>query len=110
MPLNSTDYKYIQINQNGVPIIADTTMKVIELITSVNAYGWSPDELHTNYPYLSMSQIHSALAYYWDHKADMDAEIERVDQWAINARQRASESPVARKLREQGLLWPLHST
>ncbi|MEL7035167.1 MAG: hypothetical protein AAFO04_06050 [Cyanobacteria bacterium J06592_8] len=23
-----------------------------------------------------MSQIHSALAYYWDHKAEIDADIE----------------------------------
>jgi uncharacterized protein (DUF433 family) len=104
MALIRTDYKYIQINENGIATIADTTMKVIELITSVKAYDWNPDELHTNYPYLSMSQIHSALAYYWDHKTDMDAEIERIDQWAANARHQAEESPIARRLREQGLL------
>jgi uncharacterized protein (DUF433 family) len=104
MTLTTTDYKYIQLNENGVPVIADTTMKVIELMTSVKAYGWNPDELHANYPHLSMSQIHSALAYYWDHKADIDAEIERIDQWAARARQQAGESTVARKLREQGLL------
>ncbi len=104
MALNSTDYKYIQINENGVPVIADTTMKVVELITAVKAYGWSPDDLHTNYPHLSMSQIHSALAYYWDHQGEMDAEIERIDQWAATMRQQAGESPVVQKLREQGLL------
>jgi len=104
MASTTTDYKYIQMNENGVPVIADTTMKVIELVTSVKAYGWNPDELHTNYPYLSMSQIHSALAYCWDHKADMDAEIERIDQWVATARQQAGESPIAQKLREQGLL------
>lgn len=105
MALNSTDYRYIQISENGVPVIADATMKVVELITAVKAYGWSPDNLHTNYPHLSMSQIHSALAYYWDHKVDIDAEIERIDQWAAKVRQQAGESPVARKLREQRLLW-----
>jgi uncharacterized protein (DUF433 family) len=104
MALNSTDYKYIQINENGVPVIADTTMKVVELITAVKAYGWSPADLYANYPHLSMSQIHSALAYYWDHKAGMDAEIQQIDQWAANMRQQAGESSVARKLREQGLL------
>jgi uncharacterized protein (DUF433 family) len=104
MPLSKTDYKYIQINEKGIPVIAGTTMKVIELITSAKAYSWNPDQLHINYPHLSMSQIHSALAYYWDHQAEMDAEIERINQWAADARQQAGESPVARRLREQGLL------
>ena len=104
MAPTTTDYKYIQMNENGVPVIADTTMKVTELITSTKAYGWNPDQLHANYPHLSMSQIHSALAYYWDHKADMDAEIEQIDQWAAHTQQQAGESPIARKLREQGFL------
>jgi len=28
--------------------------------------------LHFNYPHLSMSQIHSALAYYWDYKEEIE--------------------------------------
>jgi uncharacterized protein (DUF433 family) len=42
-------------------------MKVIELVREQDAYGWSPEELHFQHPYLSLGQIHSALAYYWDH-------------------------------------------
>jgi hypothetical protein len=79
-------------------------MKVTELITSVKAYGWSPEELQVNYPHLSMSQIYSALTYYWDHKTDIDTEIERLDQWAANVRQQVGESSVTQKLRQQGLL------
>ncbi len=45
-------------------------MKVVELVTSVHAYGWSPEELHFQYPHLSMSHIYSALAYYWEHKEE----------------------------------------
>ncbi len=52
-------------------------MKIVELVTSVKAYGWSPEELGFQYPHLTMSQIYSALAYYWDHKAEIDAEIEQ---------------------------------
>ncbi len=100
----TTEYKYIQLTETGTAIIAETTMKVVELITSVRAYGWSPEELHTNYPQLSMSQIYSALAYYWDHKAEIDAEIDRIDHWAEQARQAAGESTVVQKLRQQGLL------
>ena len=48
-----------------------------------------------------MSQIYSALAYYWDHKIDMDTKIDRIDQWATNARQQAGETLVSQKLRQR---------
>jgi uncharacterized protein (DUF433 family) len=73
----STIYHHIQMNDQQVPMIAGTTMKLVELITSQQAYGWSPEELHFQYPHLTMSQIYSALAYYWDFKAEMDADIQR---------------------------------
>jgi uncharacterized protein (DUF433 family) len=104
MMLTVTDYKHIQLNPDGVPVIAPTTMKVVELVMAQRAYGWSPEELHNQHPYLSMSQIHSALAYYWDHKAELDADIERREQYMQQAQQTALPSPVVAKLRQQGLL------
>lgn len=87
-----------------MPIIEGTSMKIVELITSVKAYGWSPEELQQNYPHLTLSKIHSALAYYWDHKQEIDADIERREQYAQQLQQEAGESPFAAKLRAQGLL------
>lgn len=104
MLLTDTDYKYIQLNEKRIAIIANMTMKVVELMKSVKAYGWGPEELHENYLHLSMSQIYSALAYYCDRKAEIDAEIERLDRWAAKARQQAGKSPIAQRIREQGLL------
>ena len=52
-------------------------MKVVELVLETIAYGWSPDELHFQHPYLSLGQIHSALAYYWDHAEELDQDIKR---------------------------------
>lgn len=71
----ATSYEHIVLNENHVPVIAGTTMKVVELISSHKAYGWSPEEIHFQHPYLSMSQIHSALAYYWDHKDEIEQDI-----------------------------------
>jgi hypothetical protein len=34
-----TEYKYIHLDEKNVPIITGSTMKVVELITSVKAYG-----------------------------------------------------------------------
>lgn len=104
MTLTATEYKYVELDEHNVPIIGGTTMKVIELVEAQIAYGWSPAELHLNHRYLSMSQIHSALAYYWDNKQELDADMERRFQYAEKLRLEAGESPLAKKLRAQGII------
>ena len=99
-----TTYQHVQIDAGGVPIISGTTMKVVELVMAQLAHGWSPEELHFQHPYLSLGQIHSALAYYWDHKEELDADIERRGQYVEEARREAGPSLLTNKLRDQGLL------
>jgi uncharacterized protein (DUF433 family) len=100
----TTSYEQIRLDENGVPLIAGTTMKVVELVMAQIAYGWSPEELYFQHPYLTMSQIHSALAYYWEHKEELDADIERRSQYAEKLRQESGPSPLAMRLRDQALL------
>src|SRR5882672_8916271 len=76
MPETMTTYEHVQLDAKGVPIIVGTNMKVVELLMAQLAHGWSPEEIHFQHPYLSLGQIHSALAYYWDHKAELDEDIE----------------------------------
>jgi uncharacterized protein (DUF433 family) len=99
---SATTYQQIQLDKQGVPIITGTTMKVVELVMAQIAYGWSPEELHFQHPYLSMHQIHSALAYYWEHKEELDADIERRSQFVAQSRREAGPSPLVTKLRAQG--------
>lgn len=105
--LTKTSYEHVLLDENGVPVIKGTTMKVVELVTAQRAYGWSPEEIQFQYPYLLMSQIHSALAYYWEHKQEIDAEIERRWELAEQLRREAGPSPLATRLRTQGLLYHL---
>ncbi len=100
----ATTYEHVELDENGVPIIAGSTMKVVELVVAQMAYGWSPEELHFQHPYLTLGQIHSALAYYWDHKEALDADIEQRWEFAEQARREAGPSPLVAKLRAQGLL------
>lgn len=39
-------YEHITLNEDRVPEISGTTMKVVELVVEQQAYGWSPEELH----------------------------------------------------------------
>jgi uncharacterized protein (DUF433 family) len=91
-------YPHLSTNADGVPVIAGTTMKVVELVTAHLAHGWSPEELHFQFPHLSLGQIHSALAYYWDHKDELDAEMHRRARYAEQARREAGPSAVKAKL------------
>lgn len=75
MSIAATRYEHIVLDDQGVPLISGTTMKVIELVLEQEAHGWSVEELRFQHPYLSLGQIHSALAYYWDHKVKLDQEI-----------------------------------
>jgi uncharacterized protein (DUF433 family) len=103
MPI-PTGYEHIFINDNKVPIIAGTNMKVIELVLEHIAFGWSPEELHLNHPYLSLGQIHSALDYYWDHKDELDADIERRCQYTEQLRRSAPASSLKARLKAKGLI------
>ena len=102
MPETMTTYEHVQLDASGAPIIVDTNMKVVELVLAQLAHGWSPEELHFQHPYLSLGQIHSALAYYWDHKTELDADIDRRRLYAEEERGKADPSPLASKIRERG--------
>jgi uncharacterized protein (DUF433 family) len=77
MALVRTDYEHIAIREDGVPVLAGTTMKVVELVAEKIAYGWSPEELLFQHPHLTLGQIYSALAYYWDHEEELNRDMDR---------------------------------
>ena len=94
-----TRYEHIVLDERGVPLIAGTTMKVVELVTSQQAYGWSPEELAFQYPYLSMGQIHSALAYYWDHQEELDEDMARREADVDELQRKAPPHPLVDRLK-----------
>jgi uncharacterized protein (DUF433 family) len=75
--LVETRYEHVVLNDAKVPVLAGTTMKVSELVQAKMAYGWSAEELQFQFPYLTMGQIYSALAYYADHRTEMEDDFER---------------------------------
>ena len=100
----STGYEHIILNDDNIPIISGTNMKVVELVLDHLAYGWSPEELQHQHPYLTLGQIHSALAYYWDHKDVLDSSIEARLQHVDQIQQSAKPSPLKARLQAKGLL------
>jgi uncharacterized protein (DUF433 family) len=55
--LTETRYEHVILNEQNVPILAGTTMKVKELAAERLAWGWSPEELVLHHPGLTLGQV-----------------------------------------------------
>lgn len=97
-----TRYEHVHLDEASIPTITGTTMKVVELVLDHKAYGWSPEELHFQHPYLTLGQIYSALAYYWDHREELDQDIERRLRWVDEMHRDQPPSSLQSRLKAQG--------
>ncbi len=89
--------QHIHLAERGTARIAGTSMKVSDIAIASETWGMTPREIQENYPQLSASQIHAALSYYYGHKAEIDALLDRED--AEYERARLQESaPLTRSL------------
>ena len=104
MSFIETQYEYIILNENGIPMIAGTDMKLVELILEKMAYGWSPEELHFQHSYLTLGQIYSALAYYCDHQEEIDHDIEKRLKYIDKVQKSMKTSPLVAQLKAKGLI------
>jgi uncharacterized protein (DUF433 family) len=91
---------HVTVGDDRVAYVAGTTLKVREIVLEHLAHGWSPEELHFQHGgRISMAQIHAALAYYFDHKDALDAEIERELREAQALRNRLDDPVLRQRLR-----------
>ena len=104
MAVTETRYEHVVLDEQGVPMIAGTPIKVEHIALEHWQYGWSPEELCYQHPGLTLGQVHSALAYYWDHRDEMDRKIEMSVERIQNLRREAGPSPFAKRLKAQGLI------
>jgi uncharacterized protein (DUF433 family) len=86
------------LDPDGRPWVDDTNVKVIEIVLDHVAYGWSAETIQENHPHLSLAQVYSALAWYYDHQAEMDKEIERQSERIDELRETVAASPLQRRL------------
>ncbi|MCI0684926.1 MAG: DUF433 domain-containing protein [Gemmataceae bacterium] len=96
---------HIWLDERGVAWIDDTNIKVIEVAKEWYASGASPEEIVYQHPgCYSLGQVHAALAYYFDHEEEFNAEIKRHSEEYERLRAASLDSPVRRRLRALGNL------
>ena len=100
----TTSAPHIWLDEQQRAWLDDTNVKVIEVALDHVAYGWSAEEMHSHHPHLSLAQIYAALAYYYDHQADFDRQIDESRRRADDLAAQSADSPVRRRLRAAGKL------
>jgi uncharacterized protein (DUF433 family) len=82
--------------------VAGSRIRVQDVVIWHEKLGMSPDEIVYHFPTLTLADIHAALAYYWDHRDEIEDEIVRADRLA-EALQLANTGPLGEKLKRQQL-------
>ena len=52
--------------------VRGTRIRVMDIVASSQLNDWSPVEIVANYDSLSLADVHAALAYYYDHIAEVE--------------------------------------
>ena len=100
--MSAVTYPHIDFTPEGVPILAGTTTKVVEVVLDRLAHHWDAEEIQRQHPHLSLAQIYAALTYYHDHQQEIDADIARRLQNVEQIRVSLGESPIRAKLKQMG--------
>ena len=95
---------HIELDDRGIPCFTGTRFKIIHVIIEHTHWKWSPEAIQLQHSDLTLGQIHSALAYYFDHQAEFDAEIRRQAEEAERLWKENQDSPVRQRLRASGVL------
>jgi len=89
---------HVRLDERGRPWADDTNVRVIEVVLGHLAYGWDAETVQENHPHLSLAQVDAALAWYYDHQTEMDAEIERQGERILDMRNASQPSSLQRRL------------
>jgi uncharacterized protein (DUF433 family) len=72
------EHPYVSIDPkicNGNPVIAGTRIRIVDVVIEYEYLNRSPDEIISAHPHLKLEQIHDALSYYYENRAEIDKKI-----------------------------------
>jgi uncharacterized protein (DUF433 family) len=86
----------------GKARIVDHRIRVIDIVRWHEHHGMTPDEIVDQFPPLTLSDVHIALAYYFDHIDEIRAEMQD-ERRTIEETLRNNPSLVETKLKQARL-------
>jgi uncharacterized protein (DUF433 family) len=103
----ATELKYPHVEKpEGQPARLERTprVRIAQIAMDYLEHGWSVEEMCRQHPYLSLSEAHAAMAYYFDHQDEIDREIAGEIDQVENEREQSTRSPIYLRLRSRGLV------
>jgi uncharacterized protein (DUF433 family) len=100
MEMELTIARHIEITPGvcgGKPRIVGHRIRVQDIVIWHERLGYSPDEVVSYYPQLTLADVYAALTYYHDHREEIDTDIREGEELA-SALQRHIPSKLAQKL------------
>ena len=82
----------------GKPRIDGHRIKVEHIAVCYERMGMSPDEIVTSHPTITLAQVHAALAYYYEHKQEIDADIEEGKRFVVELKAKSPPSKLQKLL------------
>jgi uncharacterized protein (DUF433 family) len=73
---------------SGQPHIEGTRITVSLIAREVESLRMSPDEVIAAHPHLSLAQVHAALAYFYDHRDDIESAMRAAEEIEAGLRAR----------------------
>jgi uncharacterized protein (DUF433 family) len=77
----------------GRACIAGHRIRVADVVAWHERRGYSPDEVLALFPGIGLGDVHAALAYYFDHRDEIDADLRADESLSL-----AAGAPHASKL------------
>jgi uncharacterized protein (DUF433 family) len=102
--METLTYPHITLAVDGRAWITGCNTKVIEVALDHMAHGWTAEEIHFQHPHLPLSHIHSALAYYYDHRSELDEAMSVQVESVASFRAASSPSMLAERARPRKLV------
>lgn len=66
----------------GKACVAGTRVRVMDVVIWHERLGWSADEIVSQIPSLTLSDVYAALTYYFDHREEIEEDIRLNDEIA----------------------------
>lgn len=102
---SSIAYRHIlKLGAEPAHLERNPRLRVSQIVADYLAHGWSPEEMCRQHPDLTLSEAHSAMAYYFDNQQEIDSELAAELEQSENDRRTAPPSKLLVRLRAEGRL------
>ena len=98
MAATLVSYPHLQMDSSGRAWVQGANVKVIEIAADFLAHGSSVEEMAIQFPHLTPAMIHSALAYYYDHREEYDETLTAGFDSSRKKAAASTDSPLRRRL------------